>query len=305
MPSLDTLTVSQVVKLLLIGDSGTGKTGSLASLVKAGYNVRLLDFDNGWESLAAAVRRTCPSRLPSVDVESLRDRYKSGPLGPVIDGAPKAFTKGLGLLDKWSDGTRPCDWGPQSILVIDSLTFLSDAAYAWADALNPSAKDKRQIYDAAQKAIKHVLELLTGPTFNTNVIVTAHVLYIDLPDGTKKGFPTAVGQALSPNIPRYFNSTVRCVTQLGGKRVINTVSDGLIDLKNPRNFEMKSSLPIEDGLGTFFEILRGEPTWDKNTSQNSSLSTKISQPRPSKEECSPPQNSPKQPTTLRSISLHK
>lgn len=277
MPSLDTLTVSQVVKLLLIGDSGTGKTGSIASLVKAGYNVRMLDFDNGWESLAAAIRRTCPDRLSSVEVEPLRDRYKSGPLGPIIDGAPRAFTKGLGLLDKWSDGTKPGEWGAESILVIDSLTFLSDSAYAWADALNPSAKDKRQIYGAAQEAIEHVLALLTGPSFNTNVIVTAHIRYIDLPDGTKRGYPTAVGQALSPTIPRYFNSVAACNTEPGGKRTIKTLSTALIDLKNPRSFEMKASLPIEDGLATFFEVLRGPPTF---TPAQEVQALAVNQPQP-------------------------
>lgn len=257
MPSLSQLTASQVVKLLLIGDSGTGKTGSIASLVKDGYHVRVLDMDNGWESLEAGVRRTCPDRLDSVLVETLRDVYKSSPAGPVMDGMPKAFVKALGFLDKWADGTRPKDWGPDHVLVVDSLTFLSDAAYAWADALNPSAKDKRQIYGAAQEAIEHVLALLTGASFNTNVIVTAHVRYIDLPDGSKRGYPTAVGQALSPTIPRYFNSVAACTTELGGKRKIQTVSTPLIDLKNPRSFDMEKSLPIETGLATFFNILRG------------------------------------------------
>ena len=70
MPTLDSLTSSPVVKLLLIGDSGTGKTGSVAALVRDGYVVRVLDMDAGWESLASAVRRTCPERLNSVIVES-------------------------------------------------------------------------------------------------------------------------------------------------------------------------------------------------------------------------------------------
>lgn len=259
MPNLAELTASQVVKLLLIGDSGTGKTGSIASLVEAGYEVRLLDMDNGWESLASATKRRCPQKLSSVQVESLRDKYKSSPLGPILDGTPKAFPNALSLLDKWTDNTKPGDWGPSSVLVIDSLTFLSDAAYAWANALNPSAKDKRQIYGAAQEAIEHVLALLTGPSFNTNVIVTAHIRYIDLPDGTKRGYPTAVGQALSPTIPRYFNSVAACQTQPGGIRTIQTVSTALIDLKNPKSFEMGKSLPIETGLATFFEVLRGSP----------------------------------------------
>ena len=274
MPTLDQLTANQLVKLLLVGDSGTGKTGSIASLVAAGYIVRVLDMDNGWESLAAAIRRTCPERLSSVDVESHRDIYKSSPIGPVISGQPKAFVKAIGLLDKWTDGSHPKDWGEEYILVVDSLTFLSDAAYAWADALNPSAKDKRQIYGAAQEAVEHVLALLTGADFNTNVIVTAHVRYFDLPDGTKRGYPTSIGQALSPTIPRYFNSVASCQTQPGGKRTIQTVSTALIDLKNPNSFEMAKSLPIETGLATFFETLRGSPTW--MTSQKPQPTSKTS-----------------------------
>lgn len=276
MPNLAELTASQVVKLLLIGDSGTGKTGSIASLVEAGYEVRVLDMDNGWESLAGAIKRRCPKRLDSVLLESLRDQYKSSPLGPILNGAPKAFPKALSLLDKWSDGTTPSEWGPSSVLVVDSLTFLSDAAYAWADALNPSAKDKRQIYGAAQEAIEHVLALLTGPSFNTNVIVTAHIRYIDLPDGTKRGYPTAVGQALSPTIPRYFNSVAACQTQPGGIRTIQTVSTALIDLKNPKSFEMGKSLPIETGLATFFEVLRGPASCQQTNNGTKSITTQSS-----------------------------
>ena len=38
---------TQRAKLMIVGDSGSGKTASLASLANAGYNVRILDFDDG------------------------------------------------------------------------------------------------------------------------------------------------------------------------------------------------------------------------------------------------------------------
>jgi hypothetical protein len=246
-----------VVKLLLIGDSGTGKTGSVAALVKENYIVRVLDMDAGWESLASAVRRTCPDKLNTVEVQSFRDKYKPSPAGPIFDGMPDAFIKAIGLLDKWGDLGPPKDWGPSTVLVLDGLTFFSDAAFNWATSMNPNAKDKRQIYGAAQDAVEHVLALLTSTNFNTNVIVTSHIKFIDLPDGTKRGYPTAVGQALSPTIPRYFNSVAQCQTLPGGKRTIQTLSTALIDLKNPASFEMASSLPIETGLATFFKIIKG------------------------------------------------
>ena len=41
------------VKLLYLGDSGTGKTGSLVSLVQAGYKLRVIDLDDGLDALTA------------------------------------------------------------------------------------------------------------------------------------------------------------------------------------------------------------------------------------------------------------
>lgn len=303
MPTLDTLIASPVVKLLQIGDSGTGKTGALAALTEAGYDVRLLDFDNGWESLAAAVKRRCPNRLSSIEVESCRDEYQFVPgKGPVLKGSPQAFIKGIGLLDKWSDGSKPSDWGPGRVLCLDSLTFFADAAYNWADALNPSAKDKRQIYGAAQEAVEKVLALLTSASFNTNVIVNAHIRYIDLPDGTKRGYPTAVGSALSPTIPRYFNSVVQCLTQPGGKRTIQLVSTALIDLKNPKSLDIQEkSLPIETGLGDFFRHLTGRDKWTGQTSSESSPSQPT--PTPASQPPKPATATPTVSTKPRSFSI--
>jgi hypothetical protein len=75
-------------------------------------------------------------------------------------------------------------------------------------------------------------------------------------EGQQKGYPVSVGSALSPTIPRYFNSVVRYATKSGGKRVIETVASSVFDLANPKPFEMERELPVENGLARFFEILR-------------------------------------------------
>jgi hypothetical protein len=60
----------------------------------------------------------------------------------------------------------PSTWGPEYWLVLDSLTFLSDAAFDWREALTKSATggkyDKRMVYYDAQNAVENVLALLTG-----------------------------------------------------------------------------------------------------------------------------------------------
>jgi hypothetical protein len=163
------------------------------------------------------------------------------------------------LLDKW-DGEVPAKWGKDHVVVIDSLTFLSEAAFNWAKALNPSAKDMRQIYGASQDAIENVLAMLTGASFATNVIIISHIKYIDRPDGQTKGYPTSVGSALSPKIPSYFNSVALCETTGSGsnlKRFVRTQATAMIDLKNPASFNMVPQLPIDTGLADFFKTVRG------------------------------------------------
>mgnify|MGYP001496439716 CR=1 FL=1 len=57
MTSLADHHASSLVKMLYIGDSGTGKTGSLVSLVDAGYKVHVLDMDNGLDVPHLALQR--------------------------------------------------------------------------------------------------------------------------------------------------------------------------------------------------------------------------------------------------------
>lgn len=261
MPQLSNPTKPTITKALVIGDSGTGKTGALASLAAVGYRIRILDMDNKVANgiLPQAIKRTCPDKISNVDYESLRDNLKASPAGPVFDGLPTAFTKALGLMDKWSDGSAPKEWGPQTIFVLDSLTFFADAAFNWAKAMSPGVKDPRQWYGTAQNAVEHTLATLTSDNFNTNVLVLAHVSWVDRPDGTMKGYPASVGKALGPTIPAYFDNMVLCQTTGSGasaKRIIQTTPTALVDLKNPASFTMLPTLPIETGLADFFKTLR-------------------------------------------------
>lgn len=273
MPTLNKHQSNEYTKLLIEGDSGSGKTGALTSLVREGYKLRILDMDNGLETLKQFILKECPEKIENVEFRTLRDKRKASPLGPVIDGQPKAFINALKMLDSWSykDGETeidlgaPSEWGPDTILVLDSLTFLADAAFDFREALTsgtakaPGKYDVRAVYKDAQDAIENVLALLTSESFRTNVIVISHIRYVDNPDGTKKGYPTAVGSALSPQIPRYFNSVALCQTSSGGKRTIQTVATAMIDLKNPKPFAMAPTYPIETGLADFFKVLRQQP----------------------------------------------
>lgn len=271
MPNLGSHQSNSFTKLLLIGDAKSGKTGSLVSLVKAGYKLRILDMDNLLDVLKYMVEKECPEMMDNIEFRTLRDQYKSSAMGPVIAGKPKAFIEALKMLDHWKyeneDGSitdlgNPSEWGPDCILVIDSLSRLCDAAWDFREPLTPTGKgtgekDLRATYGDAQDAIEATLANITGKSFGTNVIVIAHLTYIDI-DGVTKGYPQGVGKALSPKIAQYFPSVIR-YSNKGGKRTIQTNSTPLIDLANPKPFAMQPEYPIETGLASFFEVLRDAP----------------------------------------------
>lgn len=270
MPSLAKHQSNEFTKVLLLGDAKSGKTGSLVSLVKAGYKLRILDMDNLLEFFKNQVLEQCPDKIGNVEFRTLRDKYKMGPAGPIIDGQPKAFIEAIKMLDNWKyteDGVetnlgKPKEWGSDCILVLDSLSRFCDSAFDWREPLTPKGAktgeaDARATYGDAQDAVESTLAMLTSASFTTNLIVICHGTYMDLPDGTKKIFPQGVGQKLSPKIPQYFPTYIR-YKNLGGKRTIQTISDPMIDLANPNPAVIEKSYPIEEGLAKIFEALRSK-----------------------------------------------
>lgn len=259
MPKLTDHHSGKFTKILYLGDSGTGKTGSLVSLVSAGYKLHVLDFDNGLDVLKEFAKRDCPDKLANVDYETVRDQYKAGPTGPMVAGVPKALVNSLKLLNKWSDESVPAEWGPDHILVVDSLTGLGKAAFEWAKGMNPGAKEPRQWYHQAQQAVDNVLSMLTSEAFHANVIIIAHVQFVEQSDGSVRGYANTIGKALGPMVPTYFNTMVLAKSQGSGtnvKRSILTVPTSMIDLKNPAPFKVDKELPLESGLATIFNKLK-------------------------------------------------
>ena len=255
MPTLDAHQSNRSIKLLLLGDSGTGKTGALASLVAADYKLRILDLDNGLDPLKVYAPH---DKLKNVSFKTIRDKYKATQLGAIVDGIPSAYVEALKSLTDWGEGLgKPSDWPDDNIVVIDSLSLLSRAAYDWADALNPGAKDKRQVYGQAQNSIMNVIAMLTSEHFKPSVIVIAHVKYQEYQDGTTKGFPTAVGTAIGPEIMKFF-SHAGLVEKTGTgnslQRVIRFSPTAVVDAKSPLQFA--APLPVATGLATFFAQAR-------------------------------------------------
>lgn len=278
MPSLANHQSLQFVKALFLGDPGAGKTGGLTSLVAAGYALRIYDFDNLLGTLVQYVQKECPERAANVAFQTFTDKMKgvdvpvmmqgaSVKVMPFIDGKADAFLRALKQLNHWKTESEdlgpPSDFGPGTVVVIDSLTSLSAAAFRYAQAMNPAAKEPQTYYFTAQQLITNTLALLCSEQFATNVIVIAHISYSKNHLELTKGFPRSIGAALNEQIAAYFNSVLLVESSGQGttvRRNIRTNSTGIVDLKNPVAFKVPDSLPLSTGLADFFKAVKAPHT---------------------------------------------
>src|ERR1700733_9823756 len=135
MTNAATLLRNPALPILVVGYPGTAKTGSLASLLNAGYKLRMIDFDGNADPL---LQYADTAMLKNLDIAYFEDRMRSGQsfIEPV--GIPTAFANALRQLDDWktqdAEGKEvslgsSSDWGPDTIVVLDSLTKMGDAAF--------------------------------------------------------------------------------------------------------------------------------------------------------------------------------
>lgn len=260
------------IKMMIIGDSGSGKTGALASLAKAGYKLHILDFDKGLAVLYQTLKGT--DAVKNIEYESFSDGYKNIG-GRIVCTRADAWAKATKTLSDW----KPENWDHQHILVLDSLTFAGRAAMNYILFINgrigqtPFQGD----YLEGQRAVENLMALLHSPEITCHLIIISHVRELSKVEskmitsggkerevkvpiaGTEKGYPeTGTGQALSPTIGRNFNAILLCeITSYGpsARREIITHPHTNIGLKNAAPGVVPNRLPIETGLATYFQLI--------------------------------------------------
>jgi hypothetical protein len=217
MPSI-TNTDDAGAKCLLIGKSGSGKTGSLASLVAAGYNLRIIDTDKGVRPLRSLLTNPNYPYAKLITAKGIDLNYAvrympidtSMKLQNVVRKIPgpgdrttsermlaptdaRSWTRVLDVMDKWPDQDADIgsvrSWGLQDVFVLDSFSTLAKAAYYFSQSLNgrlgarDSGNDYRRDVGEAQSQLTRLLELLYDSSIKCNVVVISHVTWVDESQG--------------------------------------------------------------------------------------------------------------------------
>jgi hypothetical protein len=261
MPKLTDHSSQSLVKLCVVGLSGSRKTSGLASLAKAGYNLYILDYDNGL-SILFQVLKDDPQALARVEYETLNDKFKNVGNRVVCNGPPTAWNKGIALLSNWPEKGPLDKWTSKDVLVIDSLTLMGLASLRSALYLvGRELKPEQQDWGAAMDAVEKMIMLITSPEANCNVVVNTHVNYTENADGSGVigGLPSALGNKLSPKIPIYFDNVLVSKNKgFGATRqaIYMLRGDGLVEGKSVALGQ--TELPNATGLADFFALVKGK-----------------------------------------------
>jgi hypothetical protein len=259
---------SDLVKMLIFGISGSGKTGLIGKLAEAGYRIFGMDFDDGFDILMDPMVMR-PDVRKNVYYKTLKDNALA--VGGKLIPQATAWAEFVSLLGDWKEsvaGGPPVSlgnfrtWGPKDVLWIDSCTFLSDAAMNRALQLGGrlGARPQIQDYGAAMDDISSVFELLYSPHCKCNVVVTSHLQFAADENfgGARKAMVSVLGNKLAPKIPRYFNNMILLKKSIDNGKVVRklyTQGDATVDLKTSKPSVVPSVM--EPDLAKLFSLLTG------------------------------------------------
>lgn len=282
MPTLDNHPSSKRVKMLVVGDSGTGKTGGLSCLANAGYELFIADLDAGLDVMRAFVKPEC---LKNVHFVTITEEFVGRHGGVQPKGQPTVYNRLMNLLNNWVDPETKeefggvAEWNENRVLAIDTFTALGESAYRFVRALNGRKADQIDFRDFGQAQFMQegLLDLVMSEAIACNVIICAHLDYqeaygeapiveiiIDKEGNTEskkeeRGYPAAIGKKLSPKVGRHFNTVVMTKSEPFGQTVrrrIRTSSTPMIALKNPVPNILPAEIDLEDGYLQIFNAIK-------------------------------------------------
>jgi len=284
MPTLADHSSTSIIKLLAVGENGTGKSGALASLAKAGYRLWILDYDNGLDSIVDALSGDTDA-LKRVTFETLRDDITTVNGLPKIKTPVHAYEDAGRTIQKWEKSLPEYEivtqefleedkppvisktthhFTPSDVLVLDTLSSFTQAAFNKALALGARLNQRPQLQDYGWMAdsVKLFIEMLTSPDLNCHVIVNTHIRFLtsEADETTQRGLPNAKGQEISREVGKYFNNVILFRTLgsgPGARRRIGTQPQGVVEVKVSAPSKVKAEYPIDTGLADLFADILG------------------------------------------------
>lgn len=247
-------------KIILMGDSGTGKTYALRTLLDAGVTPFIIFTEPGMETIGDVLNQCHWKYIPpaQTDWSALRkigdmvNTLDYEGIAKMKDSNKRKYQEMLQVIDQCNrfidqDGEDFGDvmnWGTDRCLVIDSLSGLSDMA----SQLTVGGKPVKGPSDwqVAQNMLKFLLDKLTTGCHCPMVLIAHLAREKDEVSGALNITVNTLGAKLAPEIPKYFSDVIRTIRD--GDKFTWSTSGSNISVKG-RN------VPISAGLDPSFKPL--------------------------------------------------
>lgn len=217
MANLATLKETHYHRVCVFGPPKSGKTEIVGKLSKH-FNLHWLDLENGHLTLTK-LPKDQQSKINLIRIKDTRSLpIATETVMKVLSGSPTKIC--------WEHGKVNCpiclknspndfdtislaDFGPEDILVVDSLTQLSNSIMAVVTKGKPDDyKFEWDDYRAQGTRLDLILSLVQQATFN--IVCITHEAEVELEDKSKKLVPVAGTTNFSRNTAKYFDHVVYC-----------------------------------------------------------------------------------------------
>jgi hypothetical protein len=238
MPNFSQHPSPRRLKLLLQSEQGTGKTAQIAFLANAGFKVRVLDIDNKLEIIHAHLK---PGADVNIDYQSL----------PAKD--PTSWEKLVKYLtESWPDLGNIRTWDENTVLVIDTASFASEACLEYAKKKAGSgtktSKFEQSIWQDMAEFFETLTAYVTSDIGKFHIIYNTHIMEQEQPNGIVMKLPAFKGRVLPKKMRSYFNCIWTIEVKSNGERVIKTASSHVMSLNNVAPGIIKPEEPADLGM---------------------------------------------------------
>ena len=278
MPTLRDHSRSKAFRAIGIGDSGTGKTGSLVEVINnmevlGLQRVIIADFDAGTDILAHLVK---PDKLDSVFVETFRDKLKMDmDVGANIatgSALEASWARLVRFMSNWPGVGAISKLDTTSLFVVDSITGLGDSNMNYAIGFGPEKGDSWRATGTGMRLQDKFIQLCIA--LECHFVLFSHIRFmggggrkvVEDKKGSKytvevdsasegQAYPSALGKILPTTVARHFNTMIE-YKLIGRNRRIRTVPEDRFALKCP--IAMPEELPQDSGLFTVMKMFLGK-----------------------------------------------
>lgn len=244
-------------RILAVGDPGTGKTGALAALALAGYNLKIIDLDNKLRILFNILRaqgKRGEEAIARIEYKYFANKYGITGTDLLPVGKVDAWQRCIRQIGAWSN----C--GLDTVLCIDSLKQMGKLSMENTQNVNCTlgVPATQREWGVAIDRLKDFIRMCVSPDMGPHLYITTHMTFIEDEFGKTRPYPVCLGSKMPGEVAGDFQAFIGFTLSKDGKRQITCIPNAGLAFQSP-SLKVKETYPLETGLADYFRDLGYAP----------------------------------------------